>query len=266
MTQRWTIRSVLLSIALAACKEGTIDEDTAAGCYGPFLSPMYSAFGGSHSYSVTPYVPAAVLASGDDDPIVASKNRWMVDDRILEPEAFLEIPGAIKLTTRASGRSRLTVFMTTLRGHQCRRESLLSIKEASDEQWEKGDARYESGTPGDIANLLKSLAMQPADAGVASCELPSEVLSGLSKDAPCEACHDAAAARVSPTQTAGYSDEQLLAIVTEGQKPSGYAFNSAALRMHPRPDCVFAKFHKLAVDEDSLEGMLLKMRSLAPGK
>ena len=267
MTQGWTTSSVLLSIMLAACRGSAEEENNASVCFGTIqFAPMYLAFGGSHSYSVTPNIPAADPASGAADPILASKTRWALDDRILEQEAFLEIPGAIKLTTRASGKTSVTAFMTSLHGHPCRWESLLSIGRASDEQWGKGDARYNRGTPGDNASLLKSLALQPTDAGETWCELPSEARSGLSKDAPCEACHEAAAARVSPTQTAGYSDEQLRAVITEGQRPPGYAFNSAALRMHPRPDCVFAMFHKFAVDEETVEGLVLKLRSLPPGR
>jgi hypothetical protein len=58
----------------------------------------------------------------------------------------------------------------------------------------------------------------------------------------------------------------LLAIFTQGRKPEGYAFNSAALRMQPSPDCLFSMFHMLSVDEDSQDGLVLKLRSLPPGK
>ena len=69
-----------------------------------------------------------------------------------------------------------------------------------------------------------------------------------------------------PRQTAGYSDDQLIAIFTQGQKPAGYQFNSVFLKMLPQPDCVYAMFHTWQIDEDTKRGIVLKLRSIPPKK
>ena len=69
-----------------------------------------------------------------------------------------------------------------------------------------------------------------------------------------------------PTQTAGYADDQLIAIFTAGQKPAGYQFNSPLLKMLPQPDCVYSMFHTWTIDDETKRGIVLKLRSIEPKK
>ena len=256
-----------LCAVLAACSSDADDEvfDWTFHPQIQFFS-MYSVFGGSHSYAVTPFLPGADPASKDSDPIVASKVRWEVDEKLVKREAFPDLPADIKLTTKAVGRTTVRVTMTSLSGFTDRSSASLHISEANDELWEKGDARYARGAQGDFAPFLETLAMPLSEADAGPCELPSNILAGLPKDVSCQACHEQFGARVSPAQTAGYSDEQLTSIIAQGLKPPGYQFNSVPLRTLPQPDCLFAKFHAFEMDEETQRGLIAKLRSLPPEK
>ena len=67
-----------------------------------------------------------------------------------------------------------------------------------------------------------------------------------------------------PTQTAGYSNEQLVNIFTTGAKPAGGTFNSPFLRSAPMPDCIYAAFHTWEMTDDEKKGIIWKLRSIAP--
>jgi len=258
----------LLCAALAACGGDTEADATPCNplANGIEFTPMYSAFGGSHSYSVMPFLPSADPNSKDADPILVSTIHWEVDEKFVSKEAFPDIPGAIKLTTRAAGIAKLHVTAKSASGAQvvCQSDSL-NISRASDEDWDKGDARYNSGPQPHIADVSINPEVADSDAGAHSCGLANDPQPDLPKNAACTGCHDGPdSVPHSPLQTAGYSDEQLIAIFTQAQKPAGYTYNSALLKKLPEPDCIYARFHTWSVDQDTQRGLVLKLRSLSP--
>jgi hypothetical protein len=257
-------------VTLAAC--GVDEEPLTFGPIDPGIvyAPMYSAFGGSHAYAVAAIVSGAadsVSDNSDFDPPLASTLVWRVDEKLTSMEPFDAIPGAVKLTTRQAGFADVEVQGTYRRGSAFKTRARLNIAVASDRDWARGEARYYTGPSPSLATLRASIS-EPHLADSARDCVVSDIREVLPQDSACAGCHDDASTsdfvNHTPMQTAGYSDEQLIAIITEGQKPAGGTFNSELLRDHPRPDCVFAKFHAWSVNDEDRLGLVLKLRSLAP--
>lgn len=267
-------KTLLLCAAIAGCG-GSDDSDTPTGTLRAGLiqfTPMYSAFGGSQTYSLTPYVPSSDPAAKDSDPVMASTIKWSVDGAFAKQEPFTDLAGGIKLTTKKTGNTTVSLTATTASGAKVRGESKLTISAANDEDWQKGDMRYSGGANIDFAAMFRGAmgGAMGAAGGPGVCGLPFNIMASLPKDASCTNCHNTSASAIAvehtPTQTAGYSDEQLVAIFTQGQKPAGYAFNSVFLKMLPQPDCVYAMFHTWQIDDDTKKGIVLKLRSIEPKK
>jgi hypothetical protein len=266
-------QTLLLCAAIAGCG-GSDEPDAPTGVLRPGLiqfSPMYSAFGGAQTYSLTPYVPSADPASKDSDPVMVSTIKWTVDGAFAKQDPFADLPGGIKLTTKKTGKTTVSLTATTAAGTKVRAESALTIGAASDDDWAKGDMRYSGGMTIDFAAMFRNGAMMmPTASGMGVCGLPFNIMASIPKEASCTNCHNTGANAIAvehtPTQTAGYSDEQLISIFTQGQKPAGYAFNSVFLKMLPQPDCVYAMFHTWQIDEDTKRGIVLKLRSIEPKK
>jgi hypothetical protein len=263
-------KTMLLCAAIAGCG-GSDDAKAPEGTLRANLiqfTPMHSAFGGAQNYSLTPFVPSADPASKDSDPVMAATIKWNVDGAFAKQDPFAEIPGAIKLTTKKTGTTTVSLTATTASGAKVRGESKLTITPASDEEWAKGDMRYSGGANIDFRAMFGGAMMMPGGPGV--CGLPFNIMAMLPKDASCTNCHNTSASAIAvehtPTQTAGYSDEQLVSIFTQGQKPAGYQFNSVFLKMLPQPDCVYAMFHTWQIDEETKKGIILKLRSIEPKK
>jgi len=267
-------KSMLLCAAIAGCG-GSDDDGKSSALPGEKLanliqfSPMYSAFGGAQVYSLTPFVPTADPATKDSTPVMASTIKWVTEDKFVKQDQFGDIPGAIKLTTKATGTTKVQFTATTVAGKQINSEAQLTISKADDAEWAKGDARYSGGAPIDFRSMLSGATAMPA-AGGGVCGLPFNIMASLPKDASCTNCHNtggnAIAVEHTPTQTAGYSDDQLIAIFTQGQKPAGYQFNSIFLKMLPQPDCIYSMFHTWTIDEETKRGIVLKLRSIEPKK
>ena len=89
----------------------------------------------------------------------------------------------------------------------------------------------------------------------------------LPRTSACGNCHNPRSMLTvehTPTQTAGYSDEQLIEIFSEGKKPAGGTFNSPFLRAAPMPDCIFEEFHTWEMTDEEKIGIVWKLRSLPP--
>ena len=116
--------------------------------------------------------------------------------------------------------------------------------------------------------------MRPAD-GMGLCGIPISSMTTIPKDSACTNCHNSSASSFSvehtPTQTAGYSDGDLIQIFTMAQKPAGNTFNSPLLKplatMSPETaDCIYKAFHTWEIDDDTRNGIVWKLRSIAPKK
>ena len=223
------------------------------------FSPMFSAFDGTHEYAVTPSVPSAAEGSQDSDPVMASTVKWQVDGAFVKQDEFPELTAAAKLTTKKAGKTVVKVTAKTLAGVSIRGEAELTISEAKQDEWDAGEARYNNG--------MMITWMRPAmsAAGEGTCGLPVSI--ELPTTSACGNCHNpmnTISVEHTPTQTAGYSNEDLVNIFSAGQKPAGGTFNSPFLRNAPMPDCIYGEFHTWEMSDAEKKGIVWKLRSIAP--
>jgi hypothetical protein len=250
---------MLLCAALVGCSS-TADAPPGAERQNLIsFSPMFSAFDGTHEYAVTPSVPSAAENSKDSDPVMAASIKWEIDGAFLKRDEFPDLTSAVKLTTKKAGKTKVKVTAKTLGGTQVWGQSELTISPAQQNEWDAGEARYNNGM-----NIPWMRPMMAA-AGEGTCGLPVTI--ELPKSSACGNCHAATSMITiehTPTQTAGYSNEQLINIFTTGAKPAGGTFNSPFLRSAPMPDCIYAAFHTWEMTDDEKKGIIWKLRSIAP--
>jgi hypothetical protein len=111
--------------------------------------------------------------------------------------------------------------------------------------------------------------MAPPAGGMGSCGLPIDLTGRIPTNSACSNCHNNMGGLViehTPTQTAGYSNDDLIEIFTNAQKPAGGTFNSPVLKNAPMPDCIYKTFHTWMIDEDTKKGIVWKLRSITPKK
>lgn len=248
-----------LCVLLAACSGE--EEEPFPG--NPFLlgvtfSPMYSAFGGSHDYAVTPMVSWVA-----DDPKMAATLAWRVDEKILSTEPFDALPAAIKLTTRAAG-STVVQVKGEFFGSAFGLRSQLHITKASDEDWARGEARFYGGPRTALASLLVNSDYTEISPGCVERLGPK----GLPRDAACASCHDEStegdSIAISPAQLAGLTDEDLIDIITHGRTAGGPFYQALMPDVRCWSFPKYDDFHAWSVDEEDMAGLLLKLRSLTP--
>jgi hypothetical protein len=266
MMRRWKPETTFHALWLAAFFGGCAESDarateSALREYPIVFPPMHSAFGGSHDYSVTPFI-APLFGNEKYSEVDLSTIEWILDERFVKREDFSPFSHAAKLITKRSGVTTVVLTATNLNGTRLRAESTLTIHEAEDDTWDKGEARYSGGPV--VAPGITSVDRSPP----VTCGRPIDLRSGLVEDAACISCHsfDAHFLRYvpTPTQLARYSDEELSALAADGETPEGYRFFSGALRDLPDPECGYAIYHKRAIDADTQRGLVLKLRSLEP--
>jgi uncharacterized low-complexity protein len=254
--------ALLLCAAAAGCSSS--DDSKSAGLLLPRLisfSPMYSAFDdNAHEYALTPSVPSAAATSKDADPVVAASIKWDVDAAFVKRDEFPELANSVKLTTKKTGETTVKVTAKTLSGQSVRGEAKLTISKASQSEWDAGEARYNNGM------MITWMRPTMAASGEGTCGLPVTI--DLPKTSACGNCHNSMANAISvehtPTQTGGYSNEDLVNIFTTGAKPAGGTFNSPFLKNAPMPDCIYAAFHTWEMTDDEKKGIVWKLRSIAP--
>lgn len=246
---------LLLGVVLVGCVTGVGELEVAESLPADRLivfSPMFSAFDGVHEYAVTPSVPSAA-PSEDADPVLASSIKWVLDDAYVKRDDFPDLPAAIKLTTKKAGTTTVGVTAKTRSGQALRATARLIISRATSAEWEAGEARYNSDEF-DIAPKM-----------FASCGLVLPI--ELPRASACSNCHDAMSSvgtEHTPTQTAFYSNDELIAISTKGAKPAGGTFVSPFLRAAPMPDCIYKAFHTWQMSEEEEKGIVWKLRSIPP--
>jgi hypothetical protein len=234
------------------------------------FSPMYSAYDGEHTYQLSPFIPAANPANKDSDPVVESSIQWKVEDAFVKRDAFTDIPGAVLLTTKKAGTTTVSVTATRMSGAKIRGQSTLTISQASSDEWTKGDMRYNNGMMISFFGGMGGMAPPaPGAGGMGSCGLPIDLTGRIPTNSACSNCHNNMGGLViehTPTQTAGYSNDELIEIFTNAQKPAGGTFNSPVLKNAPMPDCIYKTFHTWQIDDDTKIGIVWKLRSITPKK
>ena len=182
------------------------------------FNPMYSAYDGVHKFQIpviTQSIDGADLTWSASDPS-------MVD---FAPETITPYHG-VMVTTRKAG----TVSIIASAGSLCG-SSLLTITAATPDDWEIGNARYNSG---EVVSSVRG-QIRVADGG----------------DAKCTNCHGDTAMSVyktvshSPVQTGGFSDDELVNIFQHGNVPEGGVFDEDIVSYN-----TWHQFHQWGLSDD----------------
>jgi len=228
------MRSVVLGLALVVSASVTL---AGLGCSSPAPSDTLSS--GDTSASIQIYFPVGYSAfdNGQHDfklPAMVtgvSGLKWSVSDPSLvdlEPNAD---GSQVMMTMKGAGVVTLTAKAGSLKG-----TAQINIRQADPAEYDNGKARYNNGV-----TIQKG-----------GFKHPDPTLQ-------CTNCHAAGGMDVehTPMQTGGYSDQDIINIMTTGTKPAG-----VAQRVMP-----FAKWHALhqwSMTADEQHGLVTYLRSLEP--
>jgi hypothetical protein len=210
------------------------------------FTPMYSAYGGTHTYKV----PA--IANGVSGAAV----EWSASDPTMVDIVPDDTTGGVMITTKKAG----AVTIKAQAGTRCG-SSELTITAVTDAQWDAGNARYNNSNP------LKRIEL--------GCNgIPNVPLTGgnplVVEGAPpaCTNCHGELASSDflstgishTPQQTGGFSDAELKAVFTEGVIPEGGYYDADII-----PKVIWNFFHKWTdVTPEQADGLVAYLRSLTP--
>jgi hypothetical protein len=219
----------------------------------------YSAFGGKREYHVAPSLSEAALSEDGVDPVLADSLVWNVDPAFATQETYDKLPGAVLLTTRAAGTTRIEVRATTTSGRRVRDSVPLEITAANDELFAMGvdafDASLPSGPKASAERMTKERC------GV-----------DMSFSAPlrCKGCH---VRRRDPTNLDApqfehelYSDRKLIDMFANGGMPDDYMNAGPFLRVAPleAARCYFELHHSADVPHEIALGLVFRLRSFPP--
>lgn len=262
--------NLVLCAAAVGCSSGS-DDGGDSRILNPSLIQfpiMYSAFdGNAHDYQISPWIPlAGADAATGADPVKPETIKWTVDSAYVQEVGDIALPGGRVFKTLKSGTTIVSVTADTVLGQKFKGEAQLNIEQADAADWEKGDMRYNNGVAIDPTMLSAEMA---AEGSAGTCGLPIDAMGMIPTDSACTNCHNSMSpisVQHTPTQTAGYSGDQLIAIFTEALKPAGAKFNSPFLKIFTpeMAECLYKGFHTWNIPEDVREGIVLKLRSITP--
>jgi hypothetical protein len=237
------------------------------------FSPMYSGFiPGSTAHTFQ--IPAVT-----DDGNSAT---WSVSDSTqvqLVAQTFGDLPG-VMITVEGVGTGTtgdVTVFATEADG-SCG-AAVLNITSSTEDDWQIGNARYNDGVS--IA-LTRGDAGGPTDAG--RVMLPRTADGGSFYEraggTACTNCHGPTATTGpyrdvshTPEQTGGFSDDDLIQIITKGEIPDGGYFDPSVIiatcdggaTCTKNAMTVWHGFHQwVDITSDQYPGIVVYLRSLQP--
>jgi hypothetical protein len=199
------------------------------------FAPMFSAYdGGAHPFKVPAMVdsvdPATIKWSASDPSMVDIVKDVSVDGVMISP--------------RTSG----TVNIIASAGNVCG-VSLLTITQATSEDWLVGNMRYNNGVvligPVPVGGTRSDAAMK--DVACTNCHGPT---------ATSNAFHTVSH---TPQQTGGFSDDDLLNIFTKGIVPVGGYFDASVV-----PYSQWRQFHNWQMTPQEAKGVIVYLRSLTP--
>jgi hypothetical protein len=221
---------------LAGCGKSSTQNATIAGDLTQLqvlFNPMYSAFDGVHPFKVP-----AIVDNVDPSTVTWSLSDPSMADLVVDPGI-----GGVMIAPRKPG--KVTVIATA--GKQ-RGTSLLTITQATPDDWSVGNMRYNNGVV-----LTGGVGRQNGDGGAM-------------KDVACTNCHgDTATAGPyrtvshTPQQTGGFSDDDLLGIFTMGKVPVDGYFDSTVVNYN-----MWRQFHNWQMSPQEAKGIIVYLRSLTP--
>lgn len=193
-------------------------------------SPAYSGFDGKHKYQIPLRVNNKTGA------------KWSVN----KPELveIQETAEGVILTTKAAGEVIVSATIGDETG-----ASKLNITSFQPGDYDIGDSRYHA-----------PVSAFPGDGG-APMGMPSADFM-LNKDGACTSCHGETAPTLkvqhTPYQTGGYSDTDIITLLSEGKKPAG------AVQRSFIPAFYWGMFHQWNVTTEQRTGILSYLRALPP--
>ena len=196
------------------------------------FDPMYSAYDGVHKFQI----PVITRSIDGADLTWSASDPSMVD---FAPETLTPYHG-VMVTTRKAGTVSIIASAGTICG-----SALLTITAATPDDWEIGNARYNSG---EVVSAVRG-QIRVADGG----------------DAKCTNCHGDTAmgpyktVSHSPVQTGGFSDDELVNIFQHGNVPEGGVFDTEIVSYNQ-----WHQFHQWGLSDDEAKGMIIYLRSLTP--
>jgi hypothetical protein len=230
--------TVALSAGLVGC--GSSEEDTGEGTEpvveGPptleiFFPKIYSAYieGSAQEFRV----PAVVGGVAPD--------KWEVSEEGAVTFDMDTVPNGVMITTRKAGK-----FKIIARSGRQWGEAELEVTAATEEELATGEMRYNNAVMLDFMGLRPMMGQMP-----------------VMQNASCKNCHGSGATALAvehtPQQTGGYSDDEIKAIFSMGQKPEGAMYGS-----FPGIAMFYPLFHRWAASEDEYQGLVVYLRSMMP--
>jgi hypothetical protein len=199
-------------------------------------SPMYSAFVPEHEAQLPVTLKDTSLRSqgakfSSSDPTVATVS---------------DTEDGATITVKKAG---VVTIVATLDGHSG--TAKLTIKPYTNAQWMTGQARF----------AKSELAIVPKD-GAAISAIALIDPTTRNANGACNTCHTAQAktlkSETTPTQIAGYSDDELITIFTMGKKPE------RATQTTMIPSFLWGMFHTWRVTDEEKQGLVAFLRTQMP--
>jgi hypothetical protein len=200
--------------------------------FGLIFSPMYSAFDGTHDFQV-PVVPQGGVAV---DKWEITNAQGAVQTGVADFAKEDSFGGAM-IKIRKAG----DYFVVAHAGKQTGWAEL-HVTAATPEQWAMGEARYNNSIM--LDSLVPMTGMM------------------VPKDPSCKNCHGTGASFLdvehTPQQTGGYSDTDLIGIITTGTKPPNSTSKSGI------PLMLYKYFHTWIATAEEQQGLVVYLRSFQP--
>lgn len=195
---------------------------------------MYSAFGGDHEFQVPARVDGVKNVKWSADPADAVSFAKQDDGSVMI--TMKKFAPTVTITAKAAGlKSTAKLHMT----------------QSDDELWKQGSERYNNGV----------VFKRPDGGGGGRGDGGPRGERVVDKKLACTNCHakggQGSDVEHTPTQTGGFSDEELVDMFTKGVKPEG-------VKMRVMTEEKWKKIHTWEMDEDEKAGLVVYLRALTP--
>ena len=215
------------------------------------FNPMYSAYIDADHPCKIPAIITGVMGGV----------KWYAsDDSMVKLEE--DSTGGVLITTKKPGEVEILATAGPLSGH-----AKLTISSFTAAEYEAGNARYNSDvkyTAPTMADISRIIMEMMADGGMPNFQkIFAEI--GPPDGAACTNCHGEGAAMLSVQHTSqqigGYSDDDLIKIITMGIKPPGAKMVS---QLPPQLYQMFHTWDAASMTDEQTHGILAYLRSLEP--
>lgn len=204
---------------------------------------MYSAYGGDHEYQLPAHIGGIKNVKWSAEPADAVSFAKQDDDS-----------GS---TTMITVKKQVDEIKIIAKAGGLKSTAVLHVTASTDDLWTQGSERYNNG--------VTFKKPDRGDGGAGGGGRPDGGWGKgervVDKKLACTNCHakggKGSDVEHTPTQTAGYSDEDLINIFTKATKPSW-----AKMRVMKADQ--WKKIHTWEMDEDEKTGLIVYLRSLTP--